>query len=215
MSGGVVIYYVCDAIPPIDASTTDSIRFTYPRDSDRRQAMPGRDAPPTERTPLAGSKDRNGSSSSASSRMDPPEPPSLATMVRVSSTHKLWDGWGDYSQQIAVEEAEIKRITKAQEQERGKHELLGEWRASSICSNDILSSCFYTIGLVTSYAGMMVRVFTCPAPLASIQSIDCVPNPSSNLTQTNQTRPRSASSSWGSSSTSSAPSTEKPSRVTP
>lgn len=79
------------------------------------------------------------------------------TIVRVSSTHKLWDGWGEYCQQIPVEEQDIKRITKALEQERGKHELLGEWRASSICSNDILSSCFYTIGLVTSYAGKMVR----------------------------------------------------------
>lgn len=148
--------------------------------------------------------------------MDPPEPPSLATMVRVSSTHKLWDGWGDYSQQIAVEEAEIKRITNAQEQERGKHELLGEWRASSICSNDILSSCFYTIGLVTSYAGKMVRASHLPCaprfhrlrPKSSTQLNPPPPKP-------NQTRPPSASSSWGSSSTSSAPSTERPSRVTP
>lgn len=122
--------------------------------------MPRRDdrppVPPTERTPLVG--DRNGSSSGSNiGRAGPREPAPLASMRRVSSTHKLWDGWGDYDQEIHVDEAAIQRIGKALEREKGTHELLGEWRASSICSNDILSSCFYTIGLVTSYAGKMVR----------------------------------------------------------
>lgn len=36
--------------------------------------------------------------------------------------------------------------------------------ATSICSNDILSSCFYTIGLVTSYSGKLVRpIFSPPS----------------------------------------------------
>jgi hypothetical protein len=57
----------------------------------------------------------------------------LGTMGRVSSSHKLWDGWGDYSQEIFVEEGVLQQLSKTLERGRGKHELLGEWRASSIC----------------------------------------------------------------------------------
>ncbi len=118
--------------------------------------MPGkgpRPPLPTEQTPLVSNATKNGSGS-CKADPDPPSPPS---MVRVSSSHSLWDGWGDYRQEMYVDEAELQQLAKALEREKGKHELLGEWRASSICSNDILSSCFYTIGLVTSYSGKMVR----------------------------------------------------------
>lgn len=148
----------------------------------------------TERTPLLVDGAGYGGSSSccsggACSKADDASPPApfRPTMARVSSSHKLWEGWGDYSQQIEVEEAELRTVVLGLERDKEKHgELLGEWRASSICSNgalvcgvqaarlmpirfsiqphafihiaDILSSCFYTIGLVTSYSGKMVRV---------------------------------------------------------
>ena len=113
---------------------------------------------PTERSRLLAPANGSSGHRPHADLEEPPPPSGLDRLGRQPSTHKLWEGWGNYDEDLEVDEGTLLGLAKELEQRRqGEHgELLGEWRASSICANDILSSCFYTIGLVTSYSGKLV-----------------------------------------------------------
>lgn len=69
--------------------------------------------------------------------------------------NKHFPGPGTYDEHIHVDDVQLSKAAHALERQNHPHEMLGPWMASSICGNDILSSCFYSIGLVTSYAGQL------------------------------------------------------------
>ena len=72
-----------------------------------------------------------------------------------ASNHHHFAGWGSYNKHIRVDDAALAKAAHALDSRRHPHEMLGPLQASSICGNDILSSCFYSLGLVTSYAGQL------------------------------------------------------------
>jgi len=72
-----------------------------------------------------------------------------------ASNHHHFPGWGSYNKHIRVDDAALAKAAHALDSRRHPHEMLGPLQASSICGNDILSSCFYSLGLVTSYAGQL------------------------------------------------------------
>lgn len=84
----------------------------------------------------------------------------LGWRSRLSSKSNLetWNfpGWGS-DMQMSVSEEELAKIAK--DLDSRAPVLLDEFEATSICTNDILSSCLYVVGLVTSAAGKI-------APLA-------------------------------------------------
>lgn len=68
----------------------------------------------------------------------------------------FFPGWGSYDLHMNIPSQTLDAIQNELDSKQHDHPLLNQWQASSICSNDILSSCFYTIGLVTAYAGKLV-----------------------------------------------------------
>lgn len=82
-------------------------------------------------------------------------PVSTTTAIPRTSNHHYFPGWGTYNEQIRIDDAAITKAAHVLDSRRHPHEMLGPLQSSSICGNDILSSCFYSIGLVTSYAGQL------------------------------------------------------------
>lgn len=70
----------------------------------------------------------------------------------------FFPGWGSYDLKMEIPSKTLEATQKELDAKHKDHPLLNQWQASSICSNDILSSCFYTIGLVTAYAGKLAPV---------------------------------------------------------
>jgi len=85
-------------------------------------------------------------------------PVSTTTAISRGSNHHHFPGWGTYNEQIRIDDAAITMAAHALDSRRHPHEMLGPLQSSSICGNDILSSCFYSIGLVTSCAGQLAPI---------------------------------------------------------
>lgn len=64
----------------------------------------------------------------------------------VAVTKSEFPGWGD--------SMTLENLKSGNEVHEEKEEKLGEWLATSICGNDITSSCFYCTGLVVHQAGV-------------------------------------------------------------
>ncbi|CAM9832328.1 unnamed protein product, partial [Phaeothamnion confervicola] len=75
----------------------------------------------------------------------------VSNRVRLESWE--WPGWGSHFK-MAVPQGALQEI-EATQQEPPK---LGEWEATAICGNDILSSVLYVSGLVTTRAGWLSPV---------------------------------------------------------
>lgn len=74
----------------------------------------------------------------------------------VKKQNHEFPGWGSF-QQIRIGSDELSTI----EEDRkvaACHQKLGEWPATAICGNDILSSCLYVSGLVAGKAGKLAPV---------------------------------------------------------
>ncbi|KAG5191738.1 amino acid permease-domain-containing protein [Tribonema minus] len=82
----------------------------------------------------------------------------LGLSRRVSDRVRLesWEfpGWGSHFR-MTVPQDELRLI---EEEHEKHHPKLGEWAATAICGNDILSSVLYVSGLVTSSAGWLSPV---------------------------------------------------------
>lgn len=82
----------------------------------------------------------------------------LGLPKRVSNRTRLssWEfpGWGSHFRMV-VPPGELQSIKEEHLEKAKGHLKLGEWSATAICGNDILSSCLYVSGLVTTSSGWL------------------------------------------------------------